>query len=129
MRGSLRLEPDALRTGTAALLVLLVLGGWLLVAFRPEMRGALAAQPGGWWAAQLLLIAHAVSCVGVVRRSRIAWWPALVLTVACLLYLGSIVGLSLANGRLPLNLTFVLVAILFWRLLATAPSSSERAAG
>jgi hypothetical protein len=85
------------------------------------MRGSLPGQSVVWWTEQLLLLAHAVACIGVLLKRRVFVVPAVLLSGIMLLF-----GAAhwwhalLLEGRLSIPVTPLLIALFMWRLLKTS---------
>jgi len=115
-----QLPPDLLRSVLAAIIAMLGLGGWAYSLTRPDMRGSLPGQSVVWWTEQLLLLAHAVACIGVLLKRRVFVVPAVLLSGIMLLF-GAVHWWHalLLEGRLSIPVTPLLIALFMWRLLAT----------
>jgi hypothetical protein len=117
--GSFRpLPPDLARSVLAAIIALLGLGGWAYSLTRPDILGALPDQSFIWWTEQLLLLAHVVACIGILLRKREFVIPAMVLSGVMLLFEAVRWWHALLlEGRLPIPVTSLLIAVFVWRLL------------
>lgn len=114
-----RLPRDTFRTVLAALITALTVGGWIDALGKTRMRGALAAQTKLWWIEQLVGIALAIVCIGIIMRKRSFLWPAFWLTVYSLIF--DIVRwfFELYEHQILIPIALVLYALFLWRLWIT----------
>ena len=77
----LLLPRDNFRTVLAALITLLTIGGWVDALGKTPLRDALRAQTRLWWIEQLVGLALAIVCIGIVMRRRLFLEPAFWLTI------------------------------------------------
>ena len=114
-----RLPRDTFRTVLAALITALTIGGWIDALGKTRMRGALAAQTKLWWIEQLVGIALAIVCIGIIMRKRSFLWPAFWLTVYSLIF--DIVRwfFELYEHQILIPIALVLYALFLWRLWIT----------
>ena len=118
VESSRQLPPDLVRSVLAAIIAMLGLGGWAYSFTRPDMRAALPDHSVLWWTEQLLLLAHAVACIGILLKRRMFVVPAILLSGIMLLF-GALHWLqALTEGRLSIPITSLLIALFMWRLLA-----------
>jgi hypothetical protein len=82
------------------------------------MRSALPDQSVVWWTEQVLLLAHAVACIGVLLKRRVFVVPAMLLSGIMLLF-GALHWWQalLLEGRLSIPITPLLIALFVWRLV------------
>jgi len=119
VESSRQLPPDLVRSVLAAIIAMLGMGGWAYSFTRPDMRAALPDHSVLWWTEQLLLLAHAVACIGILLKRRMFVVPAILLSGIMLLF-GALHWLqALTEGRLSIPITPLLIALFMWRLLAT----------
>ena len=112
-----RLSPDAMRTTIAGALALLAFGGWSYSMARSELRAVVATQSAIWWIEQLLILAQAAVCFGIVLKCPALVRPALWLTVLALAF-GALHWLvALTQLRISLPVTSLLNALFLWRLV------------
>ena len=81
-----RLPRDTFRSILAGLITALTIGGWIDALGKTRMRGALAAQTTLWWIEQIVGVALAIVCIGIIMRKRSFLWPAFWLTVYSLIF-------------------------------------------
>jgi hypothetical protein len=117
---SSQLLPDLARSVLAAIIAMFGLGGWAYSFTRPDMRAALPDHSVLWWTEQLLLLAHAVACIGILLNGRMFVVPAILLSGIMLLF-GAVHWWQalLLEGRLSIPITPLLIALFMWRLLVT----------
>lgn len=119
---SRRLPADSMRSVLACVLAVLAFGGLAYSLARPEPRARLGEQSMLWWTEQLIVLGHAVVCIGIVARKRFLAMPAVLLSAVVLLF-GAMHWLqALAGGRVSIAVTPVLNALFVWRLLASRRS-------
>jgi hypothetical protein len=114
-----RLPKDTFRTVLAALITALTIGGWVDALGKTRMRGALAAQTRLWWIEQLVSIALAIVCVGIIMRKRAFLWPAFWLTVYSLVFDVVRWFFELYDREYLIPLALVLYALFLWRMWKT----------
>jgi len=128
---SQRLPTDLMRSILACILAVLAFGGQAYSLARPELRARLGEQSMVWWTEQLIVLAQAVVCIGIVARKRFLGMPALILSAVVLLF-GAMQWLqALAGGRVSIAVTPILNALFLWRLLARhrSPAAIDAPAG
>jgi hypothetical protein len=113
-----RLSPDGPRTWISALLSLLTFGGFAYAVAQPQLRAALSAESPTWWAEQVVILAQAIACLGIVALQKAFVRPAIVLTTLALAF-----GLlhwfqALGQGHVSIPVRLLLDVILVSRLLA-----------
>jgi hypothetical protein len=118
----LRVDPlpkDNFRSIVAALITALTIGGWIDALGKTRLRGALPAQTHLWWIEQIVAIALAVVCIGIIMRKRSFLTPAFWLTVYSLIF--DIVRwfFELYDGSIRIPVAMVLYALFLWRLWIT----------
>jgi hypothetical protein len=115
---SRRLAPDLMRGVLACILAVLAFGGLAYSLAQPELRVRLGEQSILWWTEQVIVLAQAVVCIGIVARMRALAMPAVILSAVVLLF-GAMHWLqALAGGRASIAVTPILNALFLWRLLA-----------
>jgi hypothetical protein len=114
-----RLPRDTFRTVLAALITALTIGGWIDALGKTRMRGALGAQTTLWWIEQLVGIALAIVCIGIIMRKRSFLWPAFWLTVYSLIF--DIVRwfFELYERQYLIPIALVLYLLFLWRMWKT----------
>jgi cell division protein FtsW (lipid II flippase) len=122
-----RLPADHWRSLFGCCQVVLVLIGWsaLLVSddALANVRGLRALD----WVIQGTLALHAVLCVAVVFRVRLAYWPCVVYTIVVIFLAAIPFFQKLMEGGLNLNVNLLLASLLLWRLLRTERSTPSKA--
>ena len=118
----LRVDPlprDTFRSVLAALITALTLGGWIDALGKTRMRGALAAQTKLWWIEQIVGVALAIVCIGIIMRKRSFLWPAFWLTVYSLVF--DIVRwyFEFRERQIRIPIALVLYALFLWRMWKT----------
>jgi len=118
----LRVDPlprDTFRSVLAALITALTIGGWIDALGKTRMRGALAAQTKLWWIEQIVGVALAIVCIGIIMRKRSFLWPAFWLTVYSLVF--DIVRwyFELRERQIRIPIALVLYALFLWRMWKT----------
>jgi hypothetical protein len=113
------LPRDNFRSVIAALVTLLTIYGWVDALGRTPMRRALTAQTGLWWIEQIVSLALAIVCVGIILRKRPFLTPAFWLAVYSLVF--DIVRwiFELKEGQFEIRVAPLLYALLLWRLWIT----------
>jgi len=83
------------------------------------MRGALAAQTKLWWIEQIVGVALAIVCIGIIMRKRSFLWPAFWLTVYSLVF--DIVRwyFEFRERQIRIPIALVLYALFLWRMWKT----------
>jgi hypothetical protein len=110
------LPPDKFRTVVAGAIILLTIGGWIYVLMVPVTRFALSAQTRLWWVEQIVFVAVAVACVGLLFRKRSFLVPAFWLTFYSLLFVLIRWVFQFRNGEIIVPGFVILYALLIWRL-------------
>ncbi|HET9776673.1 MAG TPA: hypothetical protein VFP77_08930 [Gemmatimonadaceae bacterium] len=118
----LRVDPlprDTFRSVLAGLITALTIGGWIDALGKTRMRGALAAQTKLWWIEQIVGVALAVVCIGIIMRKRSFLWPAFWLTVYSLIF--DIVRwyFEFRERQIRIPIALVLYALFLWRMWRT----------
>ncbi|HEX2602222.1 MAG TPA: hypothetical protein VHL32_08925 [Gemmatimonadaceae bacterium] len=118
----LRVDPlprDTFRSVLAALITALTIGGWIDALGKTRMRGALAAQTKLWWIEQIVGVALAIVCIGIIMRKRSFLWPAFWLTVYSLVF--DIVRwyFEFRERQIRIPIALVLYALFLWRMWKT----------
>jgi hypothetical protein len=112
-----RLPPDIFRTIIAALIALLTIAGWLNVFVKPPLRAALIFQTRvWWWIEQIISVALAILCIGIIMRKRSVLTAAFWLTIYSLAF--DIVRWFFAfkEGELRIPVALILYLLFAWRL-------------
>ena len=112
-----RLPPDILRTIIAALIALLTIAGWLNVFAKPPLRAALVFQTRAWWwIEQIISVALAILCIGIIMRKRSVLTAAFWLTIYSLAF--DIVRwfFEFREGQLRIPVALILYLLFAWRL-------------
>ena len=124
-----RLPRDTFRTVLAALITALTIGGWIDALGKTRMRDALAAQTKLWWIEQLVGIALAIVCIGIIMRKRSFLWPSFWLTVYSLVF--DIVRwfFELYEREILIPIALVLYLLFLWRLWITRRQVSAAEGG
>lgn len=114
-----RLPRDTFRSILAGLITALTIGGWIDALGKTRMRGALAAQTTLWWIEQIVGVALAVVCIGIIMRKRSFLWPAFWLTVYSLIF--DIVRwyFEFRERQIRIPIALVLYALFLWRMWKT----------
>ena len=112
-----RLPPDIFRTIIAALIALLTIAGWLNVFVKPPLRAALVFQTRAWWwIEQIISVALAILCIGIIMRRRSLLTPAFWLTIYSLAF--DIVRwyFEFREGQPTVPVALILYLLFAWRL-------------
>ncbi|HET7612978.1 MAG TPA: hypothetical protein VFK26_03550 [Gemmatimonadaceae bacterium] len=114
-----RLPRDTFRSILAGLITALTIGGWIDALGKTRMRGALAAQTKLWWIEQIVGVALAIVCIGIIMRKRSFLWPAFWLTVYSLIF--DIVRwyFEFRERQIRIPIALVLYALFLWRMWKT----------
>jgi hypothetical protein len=117
-----RVDPlprDNFRSVLAALITALTIGGWIDALGKTRLRDALAAQTRLWWIEQLVAIALAIVCIGIIMRKRAFLWPAFWLTVYSLVF--DIVRwiFEFRERQIRIPIALLLYALFLWRMWKT----------
>ncbi|HKN58302.1 MAG TPA: hypothetical protein VJV97_05590 [Gemmatimonadaceae bacterium] len=113
------LPPDVFRTVLAALITLLTIGGWINALGRTPLRDALRAQTRLWWIEQIVGLALALVCIGVIMRRRAFLEPAFWLTIYSTLFDVMRWIFEFIDGQLRIPVALILYLLFLWRLLLT----------
>jgi hypothetical protein len=113
------LPRDIVRSVIAGLIAALTIGGWIDALGKTRMRGALSDQTTLWWIEQIVGVALALVCIGIIMRKRALLWPAFWLTVYSLVF--DIVRwfFELYEHQILIPIALVLYALFLWRLWIT----------
>ena len=113
------LPRDNFRSIVAALITALTIGGWINALGKTPLRDALAAQTRLWWIEQVVSLALAIVCIGIVLRKRsflaLAFW----LTVYSLVFDVVRWIFEFKEGQLRIPVALILYALFLWRLWIT----------
>ena len=107
------------RSVLAALIALLTIGGWINALGRTPLRDALHAQTRLWWIEQIVGLALAVVCVGIIMRRRAFLEPAFWLTIYSTLFDVMRWIFEFIDGQLRIPVALILYLFFIWRLLLT----------
>jgi len=113
------LPRDNFRSIVAALITALTIGGWINALGKTPLRDALAAQTRLWWVEQVVSLALAIVCIGIILRKRsfltLAFW----LTVYSLVFDVVRWIFEFKEGQLRVPVALILYALFLWRLWIT----------
>ena len=113
------LPRDNFRSIVAALITALTIGGWINALGKTPLRDALAAQTRLWWIEQVVSLALAIVCIGIILRKRsfltLAFW----LTVYSLVFDVVRWIFEFKEGQLRIPVALILYALFLWRLWIT----------
>ena len=110
---------DNFRSVLAALITLLTIGGWVNALGRTPLRDALRAQTRLWWIEQLVGLALALVCIGIIMRRRVFLEPAFWLTIYSILFDVMRWIFEFIDGQLRIPVALILYALFLWRLVLT----------
>ena len=113
------LPRDDFRSAIAALITVLTVYGWIDALGRTPMRNALTAQTRLWWIEQIVKLALAIVCVGIIFRKRWSLTPAFWLTIYSLAFVVVRWVFIFREGHLEILVAPLLYALLLWRLWTT----------
>lgn len=123
---SLRLPPDIFRSILAALIALLTVGGWVNALGRTPLRDALHAQTRLWWIEQIVGLALALVCVGIIMRRPGFLEPAFWLTIYSTLFDVMRWIFEFREGQLRIPVALFLYVLFLWRLTRTRKQVRSR---
>src|SRR5438105_15918587 len=115
----LLLPRDNFRTVLAALITLLTIGGWINALGRTPLRDALRAQTRLWWIEQIVGLALALVCIGIIMRRRVFLGPAFWLTIYSTLFDVMRWIFEFIDGQVKIPVALILYLLFLWRLLLT----------
>src|SRR6266702_5490032 len=113
------LPRDNFRSVLAALITLLTIGGWVNALGRTPLRDALRAQTRLWWIEQIVSLALALVCIGIIMRRRSFLGPAFWLTIYSTLFDVMRWIFEFVDGQLRIPVALILYVLFLWRLLLT----------
>ena len=113
------LPRDHFRSVIAALITLLTIYGWVDALGRTPMREALRAQTRLWWVEQIVGVALAIACIGIIMRRRSFLEAAFWLTIYSTLFDVMRWIFEFIDGQLTIPIALVLYLLFLWRLLLT----------
>jgi len=113
------LPPDIFRTILAALITLLTIGGWINALGRTPLRDALHAQTRLWWIEQIVGLALALVCIGIIMRRRAFLEAAFWLTIYSTLFDVMRWIFEFIDGQMSIPVALILYLLFLWRLLLT----------
>jgi len=112
-----RLPPDVFRTIIAVLIALLTIAGWLNVFAKPPLRAALLFQSRAWWwIEQIISVALALLCIGIILRKRSFLTPAFWLTIYSIAFDAVRWFFEFREGQLRIPVALILYLLFAWRL-------------
>jgi hypothetical protein len=112
-----RLPPDIFRTIVAVLIALLTIAGWLNVFAKPPLRAALLFQSRAWWwIEQIISVALALLCIGIIMRKRGFLNPAFWLTIYSIAFDAVRWFFEFRAGQLRIPVALILYLLFAWRL-------------
>ncbi len=115
----LLLPRDNIRTVLAALITLLTIGGWVNALGRTPLRDALHAQTRLWWVEQVVGLALALVCIGIIMRRRAFLEAAFWLTIYSTLFDVMRWIFEFIDGQPTIPVALILYLLFLWRLLVT----------
>jgi hypothetical protein len=115
----LLLPRDNFRSIIAALITLLTVGGWINALGKTPLRDALHAQTRLWWIEQIVGLALALVCIGIVMRRRSFLEPAFWLTIYSTLFDVMRLIFEFIDGKPTIPVGLILYLLFLWRLLIT----------
>ena len=118
------LPRDNFRTLIAAAIILLTIGGWVYALMVPITRFALSAQTHLWWIEQIVFVAVAVACIGILLGKRSFLVPGFWLTFYSLLFVLMRWLFQFRSGEIIVPGFVILYALLIWRLRLARRSSA-----
>ena len=113
------LPRDNFRSVLAALITLLTIGGWINALGRTPLRDALRAQTRLWWIEQIVALALAFVCIGIIMRRRSLLEAAFWLTIYSTLFDVMRWIFEFIDGQLRIPVALILYLLFLWRLLLT----------
>ena len=113
------LPRDNIRSVLAALIALLTVGGWIDALGKTPLRDALHAQTRLWWIEQIVGIALALVCIGIIMRRRAFLEPAFWLTIYSTLFDVMRWIFEFIDGQLRIPIALILYLLFIWRLVRT----------
>jgi hypothetical protein len=112
-----RLPPDIFRTIVAVLIALLTIAGWLNVFVKPPLRAALMFQSRAWWwIEQIISVALALLCIGIIMRKRSVLTAAFWLTIYSIAFDAVRWFFEFREGQLRIPVALILYLLFAWRL-------------
>jgi hypothetical protein len=111
------LPRDNFRSILAALITLLTIGGWVDALGKTPLRDALRAQTRLWWIEQIVAIALAIVCIGIIMRRRSLLEAAFWLTIYSSLFDVMRWIFEFIDGQLRIPVALVLYLLFLWRLV------------
>jgi hypothetical protein len=124
------LPRDNFRSVIAALVTILTLYGWIDALGRTPMRNALASQTRLWWLEQIVKLALAIVCIGIILRKRWSLTPGFWLSMYSLVFVIVRWVFIFREGQYEIFVAPLLYALLLWRLwIARKEEAATRQAG
>ncbi|HMI56125.1 MAG TPA: hypothetical protein VK494_08060 [Gemmatimonadaceae bacterium] len=121
-----RLPRDNFRSIIAGLITALTIGGWVDALGRTPMRDALRAQTRLWWIEQVVALALAIVCIGIILRKRSFLGPAFWLTIYSILFDVMRWIFEFVDGQFRIPVALFLYLLFVWRLLLTRKQVDAR---
>ena len=113
------LPRDNFRSVLAALITLLTIGGWVNALGKTPLREALRAQTRLWWIEQVVAVALALVCIGIIMRRRRFLEAAFWLTIYSTIFDVMRWIFEFIDGQLTVPVALILYLLFIWRLLLT----------
>ena len=113
------LPRDNIRSVLAALIALLTIGGWVNALGKTPLRDALRAQTRLWWVEQIVALALALVCIGIIMRRRGFLEAAFWLTIYSTIFDVMRWIFEFIDGQLSIPVALILYLLFIWRLLLT----------
>ncbi|MFL5551244.1 MAG: hypothetical protein ACJ770_00425 [Gemmatimonadaceae bacterium] len=122
----MELPRDNLRSVIAALITVLTVGGWVNALGRTPLRDALSAQTRLWWIEQIVAVALAIVCIGIILRKRSFLEAAFWLTIYSTLFDVMRWIFEFIDGQLRIPIALILYFLFLWRLMITRKQLESR---
>jgi len=122
----LLLPRDYFRSVLAALITLLTIGGWINALGRTPLREALRSQTRLWWIEQIVALALALVCIGIIMRRRSFLEAAFWLTIYSTLFDVMRWIFEFIDGQPTIPVALILYLLFLWRLLLTRKQIDAR---
>jgi hypothetical protein len=113
------LPRDDFRSIVAALITVLTIYGWIDALGRTPTRDALTAQTSLWWIEQVIGLALAIVCIGIIFRQRPFLTPAFWLAVYSLVFDIMRWIFEFIDHQIRIPVALLLYALFLWRLWIT----------
>lgn len=122
----MELPRDNLRSVIAALITVLTVGGWVNALGRTPLRDALSAQTRLWWIEQIVAVALAIVCIGIILRKRSFLEAGFWLTIYSTLFDVMRWIFEFIDGQLRIPIALILYFLFLWRLMITRKQLESR---